>query len=100
MGLTYLEKYRLKSLENTMNIPLWKYFLRFGGISAIVFFAGYAGFSWIEKKTAFSLRDLLISAGAAIFTSVANASIMWYIERKEYKKLLRKKGDEKWKTLT
>ncbi|MFQ5446620.1 MAG: hypothetical protein ACE5FF_06780 [Saprospiraceae bacterium] len=100
MQLTYSEKKRLAQLEEQMGIPRWKYLLRIGGIYTICFFVGYTGLSWMEKEAAFSLRNILSHAGQAIFTGLAVASVMWIFNRKEYKNLLRKKGDEKWKTLT
>jgi len=94
MELTYYEKYRLKTLENIFLIPRWKYFLKTGGINVLVFLIGLTGIHWMEKKAAFTRMDLLFNIGEAVFIGLAIASSMRYLDRKEYKNLLRKMGDE------
>jgi len=85
-------------LENRTGIPRWKYSLKTGGLYAIGFFFNM-GIDWINKEAAFSLKLVLINAGIAILLGLAITSSMWHSDRKEYKNLLRKKGDEKWKTI-
>jgi hypothetical protein len=79
MELTYYEKYRLKTLEKTTNIPRWKYFLKIGGLYSIVFFVGFAGIRWMEKKAAFTWSDILFTAGEAVFIGLGIVILMRYL---------------------